>query len=70
MASPGGKPAKVRQPRLLPKTVLEPIGAGDALTWGALTTLYRCRCGHTAETGLRLEAVTCTRCGAAMVPSS
>lgn len=70
MASPGGKPLKVRQPRLLPKTVLEPIGDGDALTWGALTTRYRCPCGNTAETGVRQGAVTCTRCGAAMVPSS
>ena len=57
-------PRKAKQPRLLPK--LEPIRAGDALTLDALTTRYRCRCGNTAETGIRLEAVTCTRCGQAM----
>ncbi len=55
---------KPKQPWLLPK--LEPIRAGDALTLDALTTRYRCRCGNTAETGIRLEAVTCTKCGAAM----
>lgn len=57
---------KATQLRLLPKTVLEPIGAADALTIDALTTRYKCRCGNTAETGIKLEAVTCTRCGAAM----
>ncbi len=55
---------KPKQPRLLP--ALAPIREGDALTLDALTTRYRCRCGNTAETGIRLDAVTCTRCGAAM----
>lgn len=55
---------KIKQPRLLPN--LEPIRPGDALTLDDLTTRYRCRCGNSAETGIRLEAVTCTRCGAAM----
>lgn len=68
MGRPGGKPVKVRQPRLLSRTVLEPIGDGDALTLEALTTRHRCRCGHTAETGVRLEAITCVKCGAAMEP--
>ncbi len=58
------RPKKPRQPRLLPK--LEPIRPGDALTLDDLTTRYRCRCGNTAETGIRLEAVTCTKCGTAM----
>lgn len=58
---------KAIQPRLLPK--LAPIRNGDALTIDALTTRYRCRCGHTAETGIRLEAVTCTKCGAAIKAS-
>lgn len=55
---------KTRQPRLLPK--LEPIRDTDALGIDALTTRYRCQCGNTAETGIKLEAVTCTRCGQAM----
>ena len=59
---------KTRQPRLLPK--LEPIRPGDALTLDALTTRYRCACGNTAETGIRLEAVVCTRCGQAMKATS
>lgn len=58
--------AKATQPRLLPKTVLKPIGDGDALTFHDLLTRYRCRCGNTAETGIRLEAITCVKCGAAM----
>ena len=41
-----------------------------ALATGDLTTRYRCRCGNTAETGIRLEAVTCTRCGQAMKATS
>ena len=61
---------KVRQPRLLPKTVLEPIGDGDALTLEALTTRYECRCGNPVETGMKLEAFVCVKCGAAIVPSS
>lgn len=59
---------KTKQPRLLPK--LAPIREGDALTIDALTTRYKCRCGNTAETGIRLEAVVCTRCGAAMKATS
>ena len=55
---------KQKQPRLLP--ALAPIREGDALTPDALTTRYRCRCGNTAETGIKLEAVTCVRCGSAM----
>lgn len=57
---------KASQPRLLPKTVLEPIGDGDALTFVDLVTRYRCRCGNTAETGMKLEAITCIKCGLAM----
>ena len=59
---------KLKQPRLLPN--LAPIRADDALTLDDLTTRYRCRCGNTAETGIKLEAVTCTRCGAAMKATS
>lgn len=59
---------KPKQPRLLP--ALAPIREGDALTFSALTTRYRCRCGNTAETGIRLDAVTCVRCGQAMKPST
>ena len=55
---------KTRQPRLLP--ALEPIRATDALPFEALVTRYRCRCGNTAETGIKLDAVTCIRCGSAM----
>ncbi len=55
---------KAKQPRLLP--ALTPIREADALTPDALTTRYRCRCGNTAETGIKLEAVTCVRCGSAM----
>jgi molybdenum cofactor biosynthesis enzyme len=57
---------KTKQPRLLPR--LEPIAETDALTLADLTTRYRCRCGNTAETGIKLEAVTCVRCGSAMKP--
>ena len=57
---------KQRQPRLLP--ALAPIREGDAVTLDALTTRYRCRCGNTAETGIKLEAVTCIPCGSAMKP--
>ncbi len=57
---------KAKQPRLLPN--LAPIRAGDALGIEALTTRYRCRCGNTAETGIKLESVVCTKCGAAMRP--
>ena len=59
---------KAKQPRLLPK--LAPIRPSDALDIDALTTRYKCRCGNTAETGIRLEAVTCTRCGQAMKATS
>ncbi len=58
---------KVKQPRLLPK--LEPIRDTDALTLDAPTTRYRCRCGNSAETGIKLEAVVCVRCGSAMEPT-
>ncbi len=57
---------KTKQPRLLPTTA--PIREGDTLTFDALTTRYRCRCGNFAETGIKLEAVTCIRCGSAMKP--
>ncbi len=57
---------KQKQPRLLP--ALAPIREADALTLDAVTTRYRCRCGNTAETGIKLEAVTCIRCGSAMKP--
>ncbi len=57
---------KLTQPRLLPQ--LEPIRPGDALTIGDLITRYECRCGNRAETGIRLDAVTCVKCGAAMKP--
>ena len=57
---------KAKQPRLLPK--LAPISESDALSIDALTTRYRCRCGNSAETGIHLDAVTCTRCGQAMRP--
>lgn len=50
---------KTKQPRLLP--ALAPIGEGDALT-----TRYRCRCGNSAETGIKLDAVTCVKCGSPM----
>ncbi len=55
---------KAKQPRLLSAT--PPIREGDTLTFADLTTRYRCRCGNSATTGIRLEAVTCTRCGSAM----
>lgn len=57
---------KTKQPRLLPR--LEPIAEADALSLDALTTLYRCHCGNSAQTGIRPEAVTCIRCGSAMKP--
>lgn len=57
-------PRKAKQPRLLPK--LAPIREGEALTLDDLTTRYRCRCGNSAETGIRLEAIVCVRCGSAM----
>jgi Zn finger protein HypA/HybF involved in hydrogenase expression len=57
---------KTKQPRLLPR--LEPIAETDALTLADLTTRYRCRCGNTAETAIKLDAVICTRCGNAMLP--
>ncbi len=55
---------KTKQPRLLPK--LAPIREADALTLDALTTRYRCRCGNSAETGIKLDAVTCVKCGIPM----
>ena len=45
------------------RRTLKALATGDALT-----TRYRCRCGNTAETGIRLDAVICTRCGQAMRP--
>jgi hypothetical protein len=57
---------KTKQPRLLP--ALAPIREADALTLDDLTTRYRCRCGNTCTTGIKLEAVTCIRCGSAMKP--
>lgn len=59
-------PKKTEQPRLLSR--LEPIPENDTLTFDDFTTRYRCRCGNTAETGIKLEAIVCTRCGAAMKP--
>lgn len=55
---------KTKQPRLLP--ALAPIREGDALTLDDLTTCYRCRCGNSAETGIKLDAVTCVKCGSPM----
>lgn len=55
-----------KQPRLLSPHA--PIRESDALTFDALTTRYKCRCGNTAETGIRLEAVVCIRCGSHMRP--
>ncbi len=55
-----------KQPRLLSPHV--PIHEGDALDFAALVTRYCCRCGNTAETGIRLEAVVCIKCGSAMRP--
>ncbi len=57
---------KQKQPRLLP--ALAPIREADALTLDALTTRYRCRCGNSVQTGIKLDAVTCIRCGSAMKP--
>ena len=62
------RPKKSKQPRLLPKTTLKPIAEGDALTIDALTTRYRCRCGNSAETGIRLDEIVCVKCGSAMKP--
>jgi hypothetical protein len=55
---------KQKQLRLLP--ALAPIREHDALTLDALTTCYRCRCGNTCTTGIRLEAIVCVRCGSEM----
>ena len=60
-------PRKAKQPRLLPR--LEPITSSDGLTFADLITHYRCQCGHTAETGIKLEAIVCTRCGGTMRPT-
>lgn len=57
---------KAKQPRLLPAT--PPIHENDTLTFDALTTRYRCCCGNTAETGIRLEAIVCVKCGSHMRP--
>ncbi len=57
---------KPKQPRLLP--ALAPIREGDALTLDDLTTRYRCRCGNTCTTGIKLESVTCIKCGSVMKP--
>lgn len=62
------KQRKPKQPRLLPK--LEPIRESDALTFSDLVTRYRCRCGNTAETGIKLDEIVCIRCGSAMRPTS
>jgi len=59
---------KTKQPRLLP--ALAPIREADALTLDALTTRYRCRCGNSAETEIRLNEIVCVRCGSAMKPVS
>ena len=55
---------KVKQPRLLP--ALAPIRADDALSFEALVTRYRCQCGNQVTTGIKLDAVTCIRCGSTM----
>ncbi len=57
---------KAKQPRLLPAT--PPIRENDTLSFSDLSTLYRCRCGNTAETGIKLEAVVCVKCGTQMRP--
>jgi hypothetical protein len=57
---------KAKQPRLLPAT--PPIREDDALSFSDLSTRYRCRCGNTAETGIKLESVVCVKCGAQMRP--
>lgn len=57
---------RAKQPRLLPAT--PPIREDDAITFSDLKTRYRCRCGHTAETGVQLETIICTRCGTHMKP--
>lgn len=60
-------PRKPKQPRLLPK--LEPIRETDDLTFADLKNFsYRCRCGHHAETGIKLEAIVCVKCGSPMQP--
>ena len=59
---------KAKQPRLLPAT--PPIREGDALDFADLTTRYRCRCGNTAETGIKLDAVVCVKCGSHMRPQA
>ncbi len=55
---------KQKQPRLL--SAFAPIREADALTLDDLTTRYKCRCGNSAETGIKLDAITCVRCGSAM----
>jgi Zn finger protein HypA/HybF involved in hydrogenase expression len=55
---------KTKQPRLLP--ALAPICEGDALSIDDLTTRYRCWCGNQAEIDIKLDAVTCVKCGSAM----
>ena len=61
------QPKKAKQPRLLPR--LEPIRETDALDFADLVTRYRCQCGNIAQTGIRLDAIVCTRCGSAMKPT-
>ena len=55
---------KFKQPRLLP--ALAPIREGDALSFEQLVTRYRCQCGNEVTTGIRLDAITCVKCGLAM----
>jgi predicted SprT family Zn-dependent metalloprotease len=59
---------KPKQPRLLP--ALAPIREYDALDIDDLTTRYRCRCGNSVQTGIRLNEIVCVRCGSAMKPVS
>lgn len=59
---------KAKQPRLLPTT--PPIREGDALSFSDLTTCYQCRCGNSVETGIRLDAVVCVKCGWHMRPQA
>lgn len=57
---------KPKQPRLLPAT--PPIRDGDARSFSDLITRYRCHCGNSVETDIKLEAVVCVKCGSHMRP--